>query len=150
MRARLSRGHVAVHGRRHRLAQLEQSCGAAVVARQGERRIVGDIMFGEHVGKKIERTVIVCRQLHLDEEQRGARRRPPDRRSPKRLFWQDCQRLRIDVLDGGNIVFNLAEGIKGAPLSERALQLGQTLGIFLIIALAGFAFYNDIVRMLGS
>lgn len=58
--------------------------------------------------------------------------------------------LPIPMLDGGNIVFHLAEGIKGAPLSERAMLLGQQLGLFLIIALAGFAFYNDIVRMLGS
>ena len=58
--------------------------------------------------------------------------------------------LPIPILDGGNIVFNLAEGIKGAPLSQRAMQLGQTLGIFMIVALAGFAFYNDIVRMFGS
>src|SRR5690349_7389609 len=58
--------------------------------------------------------------------------------------------LPIPMLDGGNIVFNLAEGIKGAPLSERAMLLGQQLGLFLIIALAGFAFYNDIVRMLAS
>jgi regulator of sigma E protease len=58
--------------------------------------------------------------------------------------------LPIPILDGGNIVFQLAEGIKGAPLSERAMVLGQQLGIFLIIALTGFAFYNDIVRMFVS
>jgi regulator of sigma E protease len=58
--------------------------------------------------------------------------------------------MPIPILDGGNIVFHLAEGIKGSPLSERAMVLGQQLGIFLIIALTGFAFYNDIVRMLGS
>jgi regulator of sigma E protease len=58
--------------------------------------------------------------------------------------------LPIPLLDGGNIVFQLAEGIKGAPLSERALALGQQIGIFLVIALTGFAFYNDIVRLFGS
>jgi len=58
--------------------------------------------------------------------------------------------LPIPVLDGGQIVNQLAEGIKGAPLSERALVLGQQIGIFFVIALTGVAFYNDIVRLFGS
>jgi regulator of sigma E protease len=58
--------------------------------------------------------------------------------------------LPIPVLDGGQIVYQLAEGIKGSPLSERAMLIGQQLGIFLILALTGFAFYNDVVRMFGS
>jgi regulator of sigma E protease len=58
--------------------------------------------------------------------------------------------LPIPLLDGGQIVYQLAEGIKGAPLSDRAMLLGQQIGIFFIIALTGFAFYNDIVRLFGS
>jgi regulator of sigma E protease len=56
----------------------------------------------------------------------------------------------IPLLDGGQIVYQLAEGIKGAPLSERAMVIGQQIGIFFVIALTGFAFYNDIVRLFGS
>ena len=56
----------------------------------------------------------------------------------------------IPILDGGQIVFQIAEWIKGAPLSERAMIIGQQIGIFFVIALTGFAFYNDIVRMFGS
>jgi regulator of sigma E protease len=58
--------------------------------------------------------------------------------------------LPIPLLDGGQIVYQVAEKIKGAPLSERAMILGQQIGIFFVIALTGFAFYNDIVRMFGS
>jgi regulator of sigma E protease len=58
--------------------------------------------------------------------------------------------LPIPVLDGGQIVYQLAEGIKGSPLSERAMLIGQQIGIFFLIALTGFAFYNDVVRMFGS
>jgi len=58
--------------------------------------------------------------------------------------------LPIPLLDGGQIVYQLAEKIKGAPLSERAMVVGQQIGIFFVIALTGFAFYNDIVRLLGS
>ena len=58
--------------------------------------------------------------------------------------------LPIPLLDGGQIVYQLAEGVKGSPLSERAMLIGQQLGIFFILALTGFAFYNDVVRMFGS
>jgi regulator of sigma E protease len=58
--------------------------------------------------------------------------------------------LPIPLLDGGQIVYQVAEWIKGAPLSERAMVLGQQIGIFFVIALTGFAFYNDIVRLFGS
>jgi regulator of sigma E protease len=58
--------------------------------------------------------------------------------------------LPIPVLDGGQIVYQLVEWIKGSPLSERAMVLSQQIGIFALISLMGFAFYNDIVRLLGS
>jgi regulator of sigma E protease len=58
--------------------------------------------------------------------------------------------LPIPLLDGGQIVYQLAEWVKGAPLSERAMVLGQQIGIFFVIALTGFAFYNDIARLFGS
>jgi regulator of sigma E protease len=58
--------------------------------------------------------------------------------------------LPIPLLDGGQIVYQVAEWIKGSPLSERAMVLGQQIGIFFVIALTGFAFYNDIVRLFGS
>ncbi len=58
--------------------------------------------------------------------------------------------LPIPVLDGGQIVYQLAEWVKGSPLSERAMVVSQQIGIFALISLMGFAFYNDIVRLLGS
>lgn len=58
--------------------------------------------------------------------------------------------LPIPLLDGGQIVYQLAEWLKGEPLSERAMVIGQQIGIFFVIALTGFAFYNDIVRLFGS
>jgi len=56
----------------------------------------------------------------------------------------------IPVLDGGQIVYQLVEWVKGAPMSERAMLIGHQIGIFFIIALTSFAFYNDIVRIFGS
>ena len=57
--------------------------------------------------------------------------------------------LPIPVLDGGHLLFNLLEAIKGSPLSDNAMILGQQIGIALLAALMGLAFYNDIVRLLS-
>lgn len=55
--------------------------------------------------------------------------------------------LPIPLLDGGQIVYQVAELLKGSPLSERAMLIGQQLGIVFLIVLMSFVFYNDITRM---
>ncbi|MFI4879096.1 MAG: RIP metalloprotease RseP [Steroidobacterales bacterium] len=54
--------------------------------------------------------------------------------------------LPIPILDGGQIVFQVAEWLKGSPLSERTQAFGQQVGIALLIVLMGVALYNDIAR----
>jgi regulator of sigma E protease len=56
--------------------------------------------------------------------------------------------LPIPVLDGGQIVFQTAEWIKGSPLSDRSQMIGQQFGILALLLLMTFAFYNDITRIL--
>jgi regulator of sigma E protease len=55
--------------------------------------------------------------------------------------------LPIPLLDGGQIVYQVAEWVKGAPLSERAMVFGQQLGMLFMILLMGFVFYNDLTRV---
>jgi regulator of sigma E protease len=57
--------------------------------------------------------------------------------------------LPIPILDGGQIVFQVAEWLKGSPLSERAQAFGQQVGIALLIVLMSVALYNDIARQFG-
>jgi regulator of sigma E protease len=57
--------------------------------------------------------------------------------------------LPIPVLDGGQIVYQVAELVKGSPLTERAQILGQQIGILALLLLMSFAFYNDIARILS-
>ena len=57
--------------------------------------------------------------------------------------------LPIPVLDGGQIVYQLVEWVKGSPMSERAQIAGQQVGILALLLLMSFAFYNDIARILG-
>ncbi len=56
--------------------------------------------------------------------------------------------LPIPVLDGGHLLYNLIEAVKGGPLSERSLHWGQMIGLSLLGALMILAFYNDFVRIL--
>jgi regulator of sigma E protease len=58
--------------------------------------------------------------------------------------------LPIPLLDGGQIVYQLVEWVKGSPLSDRAMAVGQQIGVFFLIVLMSFVFYNDITRMFGS
>jgi regulator of sigma E protease len=57
--------------------------------------------------------------------------------------------LPVPILDGGQIVMALVEGVRGSPLPDRAAVLGQQIGLGLLVALMGFVFYNDITRLLG-
>ena len=57
--------------------------------------------------------------------------------------------LPIPILDGGQIVYQCVEMVKGSPMTERAQVLGQQVGIFALLLLMSFAFYNDIARILG-
>ncbi|QPJ66379.1 MAG: RIP metalloprotease RseP [Candidatus Nitrohelix vancouverensis] len=57
--------------------------------------------------------------------------------------------LPIPVLDGGHIFFFLIELIKGKPVSERNRERAQHVGIVMLISLMIFAFYNDIMRLIG-
>lgn len=58
--------------------------------------------------------------------------------------------LPVPILDGGHLLFNTLEWIKGSPLSDYAQQIGQQLGIFLLLMLMGIAFYNDLSRLFGA
>lgn len=57
--------------------------------------------------------------------------------------------LPIPILDGGQVVYQLAELVKGKPVSERAQLLGQQIGIAMLILMMSLAFYNDIARHLN-
>ena len=56
--------------------------------------------------------------------------------------------LPIPVLDGGHIFFFLIELLKGKPISERSRERAQQVGLFMLLSLMVFAFYNDIMRII--
>jgi len=54
--------------------------------------------------------------------------------------------LPIPVLDGGHLMFLAAEVVRGKPVSIRVREVAQQAGLFVLLALMAFAFYNDIMR----
>ena len=58
--------------------------------------------------------------------------------------------LPIPVLDGGHLMYYAVEIFKGSPVSERVMELGQRIGLALLLCLMAFAFYNDINRLFLS
>ena len=55
--------------------------------------------------------------------------------------------LPIPVLDGGQLMYYIAEVLKGSPVSEKVMEIGQQVGLTLLLGLTAFAFYNDIHRL---
>jgi regulator of sigma E protease len=55
--------------------------------------------------------------------------------------------LPIPILDGGHLVFLSLEAIRRKPLSERAMEISQRIGIAILGTLMIFVFYNDIIRL---
>jgi len=58
--------------------------------------------------------------------------------------------LPIPVLDGGHLVFFFIEALTGRPVSVRVREIAQQAGIFVLILLMIYVFYNDISRILLS
>jgi len=55
--------------------------------------------------------------------------------------------LPIPLLDGGHLMYYVIEIVKGGPVSERAMELGQRVGLALLLVMMAFAFYNDLNRL---
>ena len=55
--------------------------------------------------------------------------------------------LPIPILDGGLLVYLGIEKVMGKPLSSKAMEISQMMGLMFIVSLMVFAFYNDISRL---
>jgi regulator of sigma E protease len=58
--------------------------------------------------------------------------------------------LPIPMLDGGHLLYYLAEILRGKPVSERVMEIGSRLGFAVVITTMALAFYNDIHRLLAG
>jgi regulator of sigma E protease len=58
--------------------------------------------------------------------------------------------LPIPILDGGQALMFTVESVKRSPLSLRTREIVQQLGLVVLVALMGFAFWNDVSRHWSS
>lgn len=58
--------------------------------------------------------------------------------------------LPIPVLDGGHLLYHVLEVVMRRPLSERAMEIGQQVGMSILFALMAFAFFNDLTRLFNG
>ena len=55
--------------------------------------------------------------------------------------------LPIPLLDGGHLMYYMVEIFKGSPVSDKAIEVGQRVGMAVLFTLMSFALYNDINRL---
>ncbi|WP_397473216.1 RIP metalloprotease RseP [Pusillimonas sp.] len=55
--------------------------------------------------------------------------------------------LPIPMLDGGHLMYYVIEMLRGKPLPDAWLETGQRVGLGLLAALMGLAFFNDFTRL---
>jgi regulator of sigma E protease len=58
--------------------------------------------------------------------------------------------LPIPLLDGGHLMYYVAEVFTGRPVSERTMEIGSRIGMFLLLLLMSFALFNDLQRLIGG
>jgi regulator of sigma E protease len=58
--------------------------------------------------------------------------------------------LPIPVLDGGHLLFFFIEAIIRRPVNLRFREVAQQVGIFILVMLMIYVFYNDITRIFSS
>jgi regulator of sigma E protease len=56
--------------------------------------------------------------------------------------------LPVPLLDGGHLLYYLAELVKGSPVSDRAFEVGQRIGMAVLAMLMALALFNDLSRLL--
>ena len=58
--------------------------------------------------------------------------------------------LPVPLLDGGHLMYYVAEVLTGRPVSERTMEIGSRIGMTLLLLLMSFALYNDLQRLIGG
>ncbi len=58
--------------------------------------------------------------------------------------------LPVPLLDGGHLMYYVAEVFTGRPVSERTMEIGGRIGMALLLLLMSFALFNDLQRLLGG
>jgi regulator of sigma E protease len=55
--------------------------------------------------------------------------------------------MPVPLLDGGHLLYYFAEIVKGSPVSDRAFEVGQRIGMAMLAVLMALALFNDLSRL---
>jgi regulator of sigma E protease len=55
--------------------------------------------------------------------------------------------LPVPLLDGGQLLYYFAEILRGRPVSDRAFEVGQRIGMGMLAMLMALALFNDVSRL---
>ncbi|MBT9567031.1 MAG: RIP metalloprotease RseP [Thiobacillus sp.] len=58
--------------------------------------------------------------------------------------------LPIPLLDGGHLMYYVAEVFTGRSVSERTMEIGSRIGMAFLLVLMSFALFNDLQRLMGG
>jgi len=58
--------------------------------------------------------------------------------------------LPIPLLDGGHLMYYVAEVFTGRSVSERTMEIGSRIGMAFLLLLMSFALFNDLQRLIGG
>ncbi len=58
--------------------------------------------------------------------------------------------LPVPMLDGGHLLYHVAEWLRGRPLPDRVYEVGQRLGMAFILTVMMLALFNDFARLLAG
>ena len=58
--------------------------------------------------------------------------------------------LPVPLLDGGHLMYYVVEILIGRPVSEMAMEIGQRIGLAILMVLMVFALYNDFSRLFSG
>jgi regulator of sigma E protease len=58
--------------------------------------------------------------------------------------------LPVPLLDGGHLLYYAIELVKGSPVPEKLWEVGQKLGIALLITMMACALFNDVSRLISG
>jgi regulator of sigma E protease len=137
-------GPTAVERVRNPLRAVPRAVGATVETTGAFLVGLGRIVSGDIPSNAIGGPIEIARQSHL-ALQRG---------------WESfvsllviisinlgvLNLLPIPILDGGQALLFTVEGLRRGPLPLRAREWVQSLGLFLLVGLMGFAFWNDVTK----
>ena len=58
--------------------------------------------------------------------------------------------LPIPLLDGGHLMYYIVEIFKGAPVSDQVMEIGQRVGMAILLLMMAFALFNDVNRLISG